>query len=189
MNKIEKLDNIGNITNEMSKLDIDKKPFFNNKNDLRTVTICEGISNRIYKMSIYDYINYINSFNTSKNAVDICISIGCYDPYLKSAALTYAITYKQIFKGIIHNDKTKKILINIGCDSKPTFNSKIIKTISYIKWQIQEYKNKQIFTVLCSEWIGVLSGLLMYFDDLDVLSNNKTDYAKQLSKDIIITDL
>ena len=50
-----------------------------------------------YDISIYKFADLLNSFVTSKNALDICNSIGCYNIEVHQKSLDYGLTYKNVF--------------------------------------------------------------------------------------------
>jgi len=157
--------------------------------DSRNVSIYESNPDKTYSISIHKFVDILNSVATSKNALDICNSIGCMDPKIRSYALQYGLTYKNIFSC---NDKTdcgKHILKLIETTDKPQFNNKIFKTITIIKWKLYDFKKNNNYNQLCGEWIGVLAGLILYFDELDENAFNKTQYSKEICRNITIDDL
>lgn len=136
-----------------------------------------------------DNLSILNSIKTSKNALDICNSIGCMNPKIRSFALQYGLTYKNVFNGNDNSQTSKPVLSIIDCKQKPIFNKKIFKSISIIKWNIYEFKKNKNFNQLCGEWIGVLAGLALYFDELDENAFNKTQYYQDICRNLTIDDL
>jgi len=134
-------------------------------------------------------LSMINSIKTSKNALDICNSISCMDPKIRSLALQYGLTYKNVFNGNDDSQTSKPVLSIINCKQKPIFNNKIFKTISIIKCKIYEFKIHNNLNQLCGEWIGVLAGLSLYFDELDENAFNKTQYYQDICRNITSDDL
>jgi len=150
-----------------------------------------------YKMT--SRIDIINSIDTSKNALDICNSIKCNNIEIRQKALEYGFTYKNIFNGYDNSNDAKKFLDIVSCKSKPKINS-IKKTINFIKWQIYEINQKNIKNKAydininkldnnISEWIGSLSGLVLYFDEIDFMNFNNTNYASDVCKALNANDI
>ena len=147
-----------------------------NNIDKRNVTIYEYEPDKKYEISIYKFIDILNSIEMSKNALDICNKLGCNNLEIRQKSLDFGLTYKNIFSGDNNSYNGKKVLSIINCDVKPKINIKTYKSICYIKWKIYEINLKNLKNKLydninindnISEWIGVLTGLLLYFDELD----------------------
>ena len=85
-----------------------------------------------------------------------------------------------MFNGDNNSASAKKVLDIIKCDIKPKIIVKTFKSISYIKWKIIEFNKKIPKTDEIAEWIGLLAGLVLYFDELDELNYNTTTYAKDI---------
>jgi hypothetical protein len=111
------------------------------------------------------------------------------DPKIRSYALQYGLTYKNIFSGNDKSEEGKNILKLIECTANPSFNTKIFKTINIIKWKLYDFKKYNNCNQLFGEWIGVLAGLILYFDELDENAFNKTQYSKEICRNITIDDL
>jgi len=148
--------------------------------DKRIITINEYNPDIKYDISIYKFVDLLNSISTSKNALDICISLGCNDIEIQQKALDYGLTYKNIFNGENTSINAKKVLDIIKCDVKPNICIKTYKSISYIKWKLFEINKKKSKEDNISEWIGVLAGLILYFDELDEMNFNTTVYSKDI---------
>ena len=159
-----------------------KKIESNNINiiDKRIITINEYNPVKKYDISIYKFADLLNSFVTSKNALDICNSLGCDNIDIQQKSLDYGLTYKNVFNGDNNSVSARKVLDIIKCDIKPKINVKTFKSISYIKWKIIEFNKKIPKSDEISEWIGLLAGLVLYFDELDELNYNTTSYAKDI---------
>jgi len=147
-------------------------------------------------MESYQRLDKLNSIEISKNALDICNSIGCQNREIREKALEYGITYKNVFNGDNTSSNSKKILEIINCDIKPKINNKTFKTIIYIKWKIHEInlvnlKNKSYDNNNdnISEWIGLLAGLVLYFDELDNINFNTTRYSSDICKPLTINNV
>ena len=173
-----------------------KKKIYEYKPDTRQVTINEYNPNYKYDISIYIFLDILNSFETSKNALDICNSLNCNDIEIRQKALDFGLTYKNIFNGDNTSLNARKVLEIINCDAKPKINIKTIKSICYVKWKIFEINEKhkkenKKYNVEdnISEWIGVLAGLVLYFDELDEINYNTTKYSKDICKPLIIKDI
>ena len=178
----------------------DSKEYSNKYNstsdiDTRQVTIYEHNPDKKYDISIYKFIDILNSFEISKNALDICNSINCNDIDIRQKSLDYGLTYKNIFNGNNKTSNARKVLQIIGCDSNPKINIKTYKSICYVKWKIYEIneknkkKNKINDDDNLSEWIGVLAGLVLYFDELDQINFNTSRYSKEICKPLIVKDI
>ena len=137
-------------------------------------------------VSINEFIDILNSIPSSKNAIDICNSIGVKDIYFRNFALQYSITYKEIFKGKNINENSLKLLKTIGFDDKIIINNKIYKNIMYIKSKIYEFKQTQQFDNISAEWIGILSGIILYFDEIDEQNYNQTSFLRDVCKPFTI---
>jgi hypothetical protein len=151
-----------------------------NNTDNRIITINEYNPDKKYDISVYKFSDLLNSFVTSKNALEICNSIGCNSIEIQQKSLEYGLTYKNVFNGDNNSAAAKKVLDIIKCDIKPKTSSKTFKSISYIKWKIIEFNKKIPKTDEIAEWIGLLAGLVLYFDELDELNYNTTTYAKDI---------
>jgi hypothetical protein len=163
-----------NITKfEKNGNDKDGNPIFNNKN---------------HTISINEFITTLNSIPSSKNSIEICNAIGLTDIYCKNYALQYSITYKEIFKGKNINDNSLKLLKTIGFDDKIIINNKLYKNIMYIKIKIDEFKQKQQFDNVTAEWIGILSGIMLYFDEIDEQNYNQTLFLRDVCKPFTINN-
>ena len=157
-----------------------------NSTDKRVITIHEYNPDKTYEISIYKFADLLNSFVTSKNALDICNSIGCNSIEIQQKSLDYGLTYKNVFNGDNKSSSAKKVLDIIKCDIKPKIILKTYKSISYIKWKIIEFNKKTPKTDEIAEWIGLLAGLVLYFDELDELNYNTTTYAKDICKPLTV---
>jgi hypothetical protein len=148
--------------------------------DKRIITINEYNPDKKHDISVYKFSDLLNSFATSKNALDICNSIGCNSIEIQQKSLDYGLTYKNVFNGDNNSSSAKKVLDIIKCDIKPKLIVKTYKSISYIKWKIIEFNKKNPKPDEIAEWIGLLAGLVLYFDELDELNYNTTTYAKDI---------
>jgi hypothetical protein len=157
--------------------------------DSRTVTLYEYNPDKTHVIPISKYIEILNTFPISTNALDICNYVGCNEAELRSYALQYGITYKNVFKGKTTCDNSKQILKTIGSEIKPKVNKKTYKSIAFIKWKLYEFKIKKEYNKTLSEWVGVLIGMLFYFTELDELNYNKTTYVKDLCKTMEVADI
>ena len=137
-------------------------------------------------VSINEFIDILNSIPSSKNAIDICNSIGVKDIYFRNFALQYSITYKENFKGKNINDNSINLLKLIGFDNKIIINNKLYKNIMNIKMKIYEFKQKKQFDNASAEWIGILSGIFLYFDEIDEQNHNKTLFLRDAYKPFTI---
>jgi len=185
-----------NYSNSLS-IDTSKK-IYNYNPDNRQVTIYEYNPDKSYEISIYIFIDILNSIEISKNALCICNSIGCDDINIRQNALDFGLTYKNIFNGDNTTNNAKKILEIINCDVKPKINIKTYKSVCYVKWKIYEIneknkiknKNRNNTTVdNLSEWIGVLAGFVLYFDEIDVANHNTTRYSVDICKPLTIKEI
>ena len=167
------------------------------KMDTRIVTINEYNPNKTYDISIYKFVDILNTIEASKNAIDICNNLHCNNTDIKQKALDYGLTYKNIFNGDNNSFNARKVLEIIKCEIKPKINIKTFKTICYVKWKIYEISNKykQINNHYyndndnISEWIGVLAGLILYFDELDEINYNTSRYVKDVCKPLTVNDI
>ena len=163
--------------------------------DKRQVTLYDYNPNRKYDISIYVFIDILNSFEISKNALDICNSINCNDINIRQKAMEYALTYKNVFNSDNNSLNARKVLTMIKCDVKPKINTKTLKSVCHIKWKIYEINeknkkrndNKDEDNI--SEWIGLLAGLVLYFDELDEINYNTTRYCKDICNPLTVTDI
>lgn len=187
---------------DIKTLEINSKNLNLNSNinniDKRNVTIHEYEPDKKYEISIYKFIDILNSIEMSKNALDICNKLGCNNLEIRQKSLDFGLTYKNIFSGDNNSYNAKKVLSIINCDVKPKINVKTYKSICYIKWKIYEinlknlknklYDNINIYDNI-SEWIGVLAGLLLYFDELDNINYNNTRYSFDICKSLTVNDI
>ena len=145
-----------------------------------------------YDISVNEYTYLLNGITItpmSKNALEICNILGCTDIELRCLASQYTICYKYIFNGENINENSKTILKNIECGIKPRINKEIYKSIILLKWKLYEYKKNKSFNKISSEWIGVLAGLIYYFDEIDEFNNKSTNYATEICRDLTINDV
>lgn len=163
--------------------------------DDRLVTIYEYNPEKKYDISIYKFVDILNEIEISKNTLDICNSIKCNNLEIRQKTLDFALTYKNIFNGDNNSYNARKVLEIINCDIRPKVNSKTYKSISYVKWKIfeinqQNHKNSSYNNEdNISEWIGVLSGLVLYFDELDQINYNNTRYSIEVCKPLTVNDI
>lgn len=131
-----------------------------------------------------DYLKLLNNVVISKNPVDILNSISISDINLKTACVEFAFIYKNILKGNIFNDSTNEILqfLNLKVHPETLSISSIIKTIIKIKLKLIEMKDKMLKDDVCAEWVGILSGLMLYFDEYDIANFNKTNYLENIMR-------
>jgi hypothetical protein len=179
-----------------------KQKIYDYNPDTRQLTIYENNPDKNYDISIYVFIDILNSIETSKNALDICNTIGCNDIEIRQKALEYGLTYKNIFNGDNTSYNARKVLETIECDTNPKINTKTFKSICFVKWKIYEKnetqkknriknrtKNSDENEDNISEWIGLLSGLVLYFDELDETNYNTTRYSKDICKPLTVKDI
>lgn len=169
---------------------------YKNVNNNRTVSISkyefkkvDNHGNKIYDkklqiLNISDFIDILNSIPSSKNALEICNSLNINDICIKNYALQYSITYKEIFKNNKKyiDDNIIKLLGIIGFDNQISINNNIFKNIIYIKTKIYEFKQKCDFNYESSEWIGMLAGIILYFDEIDERNHNCTSFLQDVKK-------
>lgn len=178
-------------------LNIDKtQKIYSYNPDIRQVTIFEYKPDKKYDISIYIFIDILNTIITSKNALCICNSIYCDDIDLRQKSLNFGLTYKNIFNGDNKTTDARNVLDLINCDIKPRLNNKTYNSIVLIKWKIYEIneKNKKInknnrFDETISEWIGLLAGLVLYFDELDVINYNASRYSEEICRPLTVKDI
>ena len=151
-----------------------------NNIDKRIITINEYNPDKSHDITVYKFSDLLNSFVTSKNALDICNSICCNSIEIHQKSLDYGLTYKNVFNGDNNSASAKKVLDIIKCDTNPKINNKTYKSVSYIKWKIIEFNKTLAKSDEIAEWIGLLAGLVLYFDELDELNYNTTTYAKDI---------
>ena len=138
-------------------------------------------------ININEFINILNSISSSKNAIEICNSLGNFNnKYYKNLAVQYSITYKKLFKDQNKNYKSLQILRSIGFDDVITVNNNIIRNIIYIKTKLYEFKQKQQIDNIVAEWIGILAGLFLYFDEIDERNYNNTKFLLEVTKPLTI---
>ena len=147
---------------------------FNNHN--KTFRICE-------------FVTMLNNIKTSKNIIDICNSIDLTNPVLKSHASQYGLTYKSIFNGSDVSSNGINLLSIIKCNRQPVININIFKTIAYIKTYILYSKLNNKYNNQTSEWVGVLAGLILYFDELDMKNRKKTNNVSKICKELTSNDI
>ena len=181
-----------------SNIDI-KQKIYEYSPDKRQVTIFEYNPDKKYDISIYIFLDILNSIEISKNALDICNTLGCNDIEIRQKSLDFGLTYKNIFNGENKSYNARKVLEIINCDTNPKINIKTFNSICFIKWKIYEineknkrrYKNNKNIKDEdnMSEWIGVLAGLVLYFDELDEINHNTSRYSKDICKPITVKDI
>ena len=120
----------------------------------------------------------INNIPSSKNAIDICNAMGFIDPRNRAYATIYSIGYKNIFKGINKSSRSIAILKLIGIEENPTVNDCLTNNIIFIKTKLYGFKKNRQYDNTSAEWIGILAGLMLYFDELDEINNNRTTYMR-----------
>lgn len=120
----------------------------------------------------------INNIPSSKNAIDICNAMGFIDPRNRAYATIYSIGYKNIFKGINKSSRSIAILKLIGIEENPTVNDCLTNSIIFIKTKLYGFKKNRQYDNTSAEWIGILAGLMLYFDELDEINNNRTTYMR-----------
>jgi len=163
--------------------------------DTRLVTIYEYNPTNKFDISIYKFTDILNTIPISKNALDICKYINCNDIEIKQKSLDFGLTYKNIFNGDNSSYNARKVLDIIKCDTKPKINKKTLTSISYMKWKIYEINNKNNNNKSynnednISEWIGALSGLVLYYDELDKINNNITNYSIDICKPLTVNEI
>ena len=175
-----------------------KQKIYEYNPDKRQITIYEYKPDKNYDISIYIFLDILNSIEISKNALDICNNIGCNDIEIRQKALDFGLTYKNIFNGENKSYNARKVLEIIGCDTNPKLNGKTFNSICFVKWKIFEaneknkktnQKNKSNDDDNISEWIGVLAGLVLYFDELDEINYNVSRYSKDICKPLTAKDI
>jgi hypothetical protein len=192
-------------SNEYSSIaNIDtKQKIYEYSSDKRQVTVYEYNPDKKIDISVYIFLDILNSIAISKNALDICNSIECHDLEIRQKALNFGLTYKNIFNGDNKSYNARKVLDIINCDVNPKINIKTFTSICFIKWKIYEineknkkkYKNNRNNKNIkddddnISEWVGVLSGLVLYFDELDESNYNTTIYSKDICKAMTSKDI
>ena len=174
-----------------------KQKIYEYNPDKRQITIYEYNPDKNYDISIYVFLDILNSIEISKNALDICNSIKYDDIEIRQKALDFGLTYKNIFNGDNKSHNAKKVLNIIGCDVKPIINVKTFKSVCFVKCKIFEIKEinkknknkKSSDNDNISEWIGVLAGLVLYFDEIDEINYNTTKYSKDICKALTVNDI
>ena len=120
--------------------------------------------------------------------MDICRSLNIYDIELTSNALVYSLTHKTVFSGDNSSTCAKDILRMLNCSVKPVYNETMFSVFSYIKWKIYENTQKPQVDNEIAEWIGILSGLMLYFDNIDENNFNQTHFLEDACAPFIVQD-
>ena len=140
-------------------------------------------------VKINEFVKMMNNIKCSNNPIDVLNSFTISDEILKSSAVQYSLIYNSIFKGDIENESTTEILRYIGCTKHPENSPNIKKTILQIKIKLFEFKEKWEKDEICAEWVGILSGLALYFNNLDTINYNQTNYYDMITKPFLEDDI
>jgi hypothetical protein len=136
-----------------------------------------------------EFVNILNSIDSSTNSIDVANCVGCSNPVFRSYTTQYSLMYWNIFRGNITNNKTLETLKYIKSDVMPKNISSIRKSIMIIKMKIYEFKQKMQYDEDSAEWIGMLSGLLLYLDEVDNINFGQTQLLKGVSKEFTVRDI
>ena len=147
------------------------------------------------EFSMNEFINKINSIQSSKHIMEISNSIKLTNPSIIAYAAYEAVKYKST----INNSNSNKqhiynYMINkINCERNPLINYKLRQTIAIVKWKLynlmieREDKQKQTgdyveYNMSVAYWIAILCGIFLYFDEKDELNFKQSSLLQDVSK-------
>ena len=134
----------------------------------KTISVSDG-KHRIINISIDDYINGINNFEISMDALKICnqLKINILPQVMCVAKLTIKFLIALRGHTQYKNECSLLDLYNIGI--QPKYTEHIKKHIAHIKWLVYiNVKNNIIDNNVLSN-VALLSGLCLYFNELDLI--------------------
>ena len=148
----------------------------------RTIDVSDGI-NKIIKININKYLQGINSFASSYDALKICEALGVNDVNHRSTAAVSAIKFLNALRGKSTLQSECELLHYYKIGISPIYSNKFIKHFAYIKWILFINAQQKNIDNQYAIYIGIISGICLYFNELDLVNqhnNNKTNYYKNI---------
>ncbi len=179
-----------------------------NGNTINTVNMIKTINviNYNYKfinINLDEYIKCVNSFDIHMDQLAICKKFKITDINKLMLCSRTTINFLKALRGKTVYKKERNLLMCSNIGIQPTYTENIRKHIANIKWIIYiNIKHTHNINQLNDDiiyYISMLSSLMLYFNELDLIStsennNNRinsvhnTKYVKNISKQHTINE-
>ena len=141
-----------------------------------------------------NYITKVNSWAISMDAIKICNCFNIDSEEYWLSAMTTSIAFKNALYGTTTNHKTnhkkeREMLFKFNIGIAPEYNNDVRKQVAYLKWIISTNIENGTIDAELVYFIGFIAGICLYVNELDLLSNNKTNNYYKLTQPYTINEV
>jgi hypothetical protein len=156
----------------------------NNVKTEKSMNVTNG-NDGFITVSLQEYVNGINSFELSMDALAICNQLGVSKENHWTIAVKSAINYLEALRGNSLNKKERDLLLYYNIGFVPEFSNGLRKNIAYIKWMLFASSKLRNFDDEFASFVGLLAGVCLYFNEKDLINEQngrRTQVCKTLCK-------
>ena len=135
----------------------------------KNIDVNDGNGNFI-NIAIEQYVEGINSFTLSMDALEICNQLGVKSQNHWTVAVQSALKFLDVLRGKAINKNERDLLIYYDIGLSPVYSSTLRKSIAYIKWMLTASAKHNNITEEFARYVGLLAGVCLYFNELDVIN-------------------
>ena len=142
----------------------------------KTKQVADG--NSFITIGISQYIEGVNSMPLSMDALAMANYLGVSNINLLKIAVKEAITFLEALRGTNIDQKARSMLIYYNIGLAPSFNASLRESVAYIKWILTASAKHKNFTDDFASLVGLLAGVCLYFNEIDLLNKQAGKYTK-----------
>ena len=135
----------------------------------KNIDVTDGNCNFI-NITIETYVEGINSFTLSMDALEICNQLGVKSQIHWTIAVQSALKFLDVLRGVSINKKERDLLIYYDIGLSPIYSSNLRKSIAYIKWVLAASSKMNNINDEFATYVGLLAGVCLYFNEIDVIN-------------------
>lgn len=165
-------------------------PQHNSAKEEKTINVTNG-NDKFITISMQAYINGINSFELSMDALVICNQLGVSNEKHLLIAVKSAIKYLEALRGNTNNKVEREKLIYYKIGFTPELSNSIRKDIANIKWILYANAKHQNFDNEFASFVGLLAGVCLYVNEKDLINEQcgrKTQNRSNLCKSYTVSE-
>jgi hypothetical protein len=135
----------------------------------KNIDVTDGNCNFI-NIPIEQYVEGINSFTLSMDALEMCNQLGVKSQNHWTIAVQSALKFLDVLRGVSINKKERDLLIYYDIGLSPVYSSNLRKSIAYIKWVLSASSKLNNINDEFATYVGLLAGVCLYFNEIDVIN-------------------
>jgi hypothetical protein len=137
--------------------------------DIKYIDVTDGNSNFI-KITIDQYIEVINSFELSMDALELCNIMGVTTENHWTIAVRSTLKFLEALRGTSISKLEIDLLMYYDIGISPVYSSTMRKSIAYIKWMLIASVKQNNINDEFARYVGLLAGVCLYFNEMDVIN-------------------